>query len=129
MRTAIILLLALIPWEEKTPTDILMGEATYYNDGVMRQTILNKGLSLSDGVALNRKGDIGRTVWLQWGDGSVTGPLQVVDCAQRIGHYEKRERQGRVVDVSAALAKAQGFYKWGPILVMVWFKQPNMTWY
>ena len=60
-------------------------------------------------------------------DGSIVGPLPVVDCAQK-AHYAKRERQGRVVEVSARVAKERGFYGVGPVPVMVWFEKPTMRW-
>ena len=123
---------AILAWGQPTPGDyIAMTDkptvATYMNPGIMQQVIANRGLDWLDGVALNRKGDLGLWVWLQWDlDGTITGPLPVVDCAQE-GHFEKRERQGRVVEVSAELARERGFFGVGPVGVTVWFTKPPPT--
>ncbi len=113
-------------WDQPTNTVTIHGVSTYYAPGVMQQVISNRGLDWPDGVALNRAGDLGRTVWLQWDDGTITGPLVAVDCAQE-GHFETRERQGRVVEVSAELAKSRGFYGVGPHPVIVWYTEPPET--
>ena len=122
---------AILAWGQPTPGDyIAMTDkptvATYMNPGIMQQVIANRGLSHSDGVALNRAGDLGRTVWLMWDSGEIDGPLVVVDCAQE-AHFEKRERQGRVVEVSAELARERGVYQVGPVGVTVWFSEPPPT--
>ena len=122
-----ILFALLAGWGQPTEPESIQGAATYYSPGTMQQVITNRGMSYYDGVALNRKGDLGRFVWIQWDDGSIIGPLPVVDCAAE-GHYEKRERQGRVVEVSASVAREQGFYGVGPVGATVWFKEPEGRW-
>jgi len=119
--------LLLTGWSQPTEVESLEGYATYMNPGMMNTVIDNRGLSWADGVALNRAGDLGRTVWIVWDDGSVTGPLPVVDCAQE-NHYLERERQGRVVEVSARLAKEKNFYRVGPVPVTVLFEAPETRW-
>lgn len=113
-------------WNTPTPADAIHGYSTYYADGLMDRVISNRGLGYGDGIALNRAGDLGRVVWLEWGDGPIDGPLNVVDCAQAV-HYETRERLGRVVEVSAELARERGFYKVGPAPVTVWLIEPPTT--
>lgn len=71
------------------------------------------------GVALNRQGDLGRVVWLEFKH-SIEGPYLVVDCAKSVD-YKARERQGRVVEVDARTAMRHGFYYWGPVPVHVYF--------
>jgi len=122
------LLFALLAgWSQPTDAEVIQGVATYYSDGVMRQVIDNRGLGFADGVALNAKGDLGRFVWLQFDSGATLGPLPVVDCAQE-NHYDTREGQERVVEVSAKVAREQGFYGIGPVGVTVWFEPPERMW-
>jgi len=122
-----LLLAALAGWQEPSSADVINGMATYYNDGVMQEVIANRGLGFIDGVALNRKGDLGRYVYLQWDDGTVTGPLPVVDCAQK-AHFKTRQSKNQVVEVSAEVAREQGFYNVGPVGVLVWFEKPTKMW-
>ncbi len=122
---------AILAWGQPTPGDYIAVTdkptvATYMNPGIMQQVIANRGLDWLDGVALNRAGDLGRTVWLMWDTGETDGPLPVVDCAQE-GHFGKRERQGRVVEVSAELARERGFFGVGPVGVTVWLVPPPDT--
>lgn len=115
-------------WTVPTSEDVVQGRATYYADGLMEQVAANRGLSLSGyrgGVALNRAGDRGRQVWLEWSDGTVAGPYLVVDCAER-RHMGERERQGLVVEVDAQTARLRGFYGVGPVAVQVWFVEPGV---
>ena len=114
-------------WSQPTADNYIVGYATYYADGVMDSVIEYRGLGHADGVALNSAGDLHRWVWLQWSDGTVDGPLPVVDCAQRI-HYITRENQNRVVEVSADLAREREFYGVGPEWVIVWFVEPTLMW-
>ena len=100
----------------------LEGQATYYSPGLMERVAENRGMDLSGyagGVALNRKGDLGRAVWLDWG-GVTEGPFRIVDCARR-DHYKARERKGYVVEVDAQTAKRHGFFGIGPVPVKVYF--------
>lgn len=116
-------------WTVPSSDDRLDGRATYYDEGLMEQVAANRGKSLegyAGGVALNRAGDVGRRVWLQWGDGTTTGPHLVVDCANR-RHFGERERQGLVVEVDAQTAQRRGFYGVGPVPVAVWFVEPRAT--
>ena len=98
----------------------LEGQATYYSHGLMERVAENRGMDLTGymgGIALNRKGDLGRVVWLEWDD-AVEGPFLVVDCAQR-NHY--KSRGNRVVEVDAETAKRHGFFGVGPVPVKVFF--------
>jgi len=119
-------LLVSSPWVEPSQVDGVVGLATYMSEGRMQGVLdyRDSHLPVYDVVAANRAGDRGRWVYLQWPGGEIDGPLLVVDCAQRGEHFEKRERQGRVVEVSAALAKRRGFYGVGPLPVVLWFKKP-----
>ena len=118
---SVALILAGPEWQEPTEATRIQGQATYMAPGVMDRVIENRGLAVADGVALNRAGDLGREVWLQWPDGQIDGPLPVVDCAQA-AHYEEREAADRVVEVSADLARRRGFYGVGPMPVTVLFE-------
>ena len=118
---------AILLWTSMTTAPTLEGKATYYDEGIMQRVIANRGWDYADGVALNRAGDLGRTVWLLWEDGTIDGPLPVVDCAQR-DHYRTREDQSRVVEVSAELAQKRGFYGVGPVPVTVLFHEPMEGW-
>lgn len=116
-------------WTVPTSEPHLDGLATYYSPGLMEQVAVNRGMDLTgyhSGVALNRAGDLRRTVWLTWPDGQVTGPHLVIDCAQR-NHYATRESQRRIVEVAAELAQEIGFYRVGPHPVRVLFRQPPLT--
>lgn len=125
--TAILAAALLTSWPQPTDATSIQGKATYYRDGLMQEVLDYRGLGFADGVALNRAGDLGRVVWLQWGDGSIDGPFVVADCAQR-AHYIGRKELGRVVEVSAKVAKEKGFYGVGPVRVIVWFEFPRMVW-
>jgi len=74
------------------------------------------------GVALNRRGDLGRIVWLEF-NGELRGPFLVVDCSQEI-HYNDRESAGYIVEVSAKFADEMGFYGVAPVPVHVHFRPP-----
>lgn len=121
-----VLALSLLAWQDATPEEFVDGRATYYRPGLMEEVATNRGLSLAgyySGVALNRAGDLGRTVWLTWGSGERTGPHLVVDCAQA-AHFLEREERGYVVEVDAELAGEMEFYGLGPVAVRVWFAPP-----
>jgi hypothetical protein len=120
-------LASLALWTIPTADDSLDGRATYYAEGMMEQVAANRGLDLrgyKGGVALNRAGDLRRTVWLQWADGAVEGPFLVVDCASR-RDFPERERQGYVVEVDAQTARRRVFYDGKPAAVTVWFRRPE----
>ena len=67
------------------------------------------------GVALDRRGDLGRTVWIEWSDGDVDGPFLVIDCAKR------KHVGGCIVEVDASVAKKRGFYGVDRVPVRVYF--------
>ena len=113
--------IALIAWSSASSGN-LEGQATYYSPKLMEEVAEYRGLSLDGylgGVALNRQGDLGRVVWLEF-DRAIEGPFLSVDCAQR-EHYEARERKGYVIEVDAETARRHGFFGIGPILVKVYF--------
>ena len=108
-------------WSSMSPGN-LEGQATYYSPSLMERVAENRGMDLSGymgGVALNRRGDLGRVVWLEW-DRAVEGPFLIIDCAKR-QHYSIREKKGYVVEVDAETARRHGFYKVGPAPVKVYF--------
>lgn len=113
-------------WLSPTPDESLSGYATYMEHD-MTTVAANHGLVLPyshDGVALNRRGDLGREVYLFWlDDMEFDGPYLVVDCAAR-DDYAGRLRQNRRAEVDAEKAKERGFYGVGPVPVMVLFTTP-----
>ena len=113
-------------WTEPTPYTVTVqsGLATYMAPGRMEQVLTNRGLQLNGRipVALNRAGDLGRYVWIEWPDGTIYSAV-VVDCAQR-EHYRARAQDNRIVEVSAEIAQARGFYDVGPSPVKVWYRPP-----
>jgi hypothetical protein len=60
-------------------------------------------------------------VWIEHG-GTVYGPYLVIDAAQRGAHYEAREAEGKVIEVSYEQAQAWGMK--GPMKVRVHFQYP-----
>lgn len=121
----VIMFMVLMDWSSPTQAPVISGEATFYAPGVMATVARNRGVSLDGrvgGVALNRKGDLGRDVWLEV-NGRMYGPFLVIDCAQQ-GHYKDRERLGRVVEVSGRQARKWGMR--GPIKVKVWFEPQSV---
>ncbi len=118
MATVIAVTLA---WSSMSPQN-LEGRATYYRPDLMGEVAANRSLSLNGymgGVALNRKGDLGRVVWLEF-DRAIEGPFLSVDCAQH-EHYKAREQKGYVVEVDAATALRHDFFGVGPAPVKVYF--------
>ena len=116
-------------WGVPTGEVMVRGKATHYAAGRMQEVVENRGVVLAGyagGVALNRAGDVGRSVWLEWEDGDVSGPFLVVDCARRGADYVERVRRGYVVEVDAGVARARGFAGWGPVGVKVWFVDPRV---
>lgn len=112
-----------VTWDTPTPAAHVDGMATYYAPGLLARVAAYRGVDTSAHagiVALNRAGDLGRTVWLQWADGAAEGPFLSVDCARR-GDYALRLQQNRVVEVDATVARQRGFYGVGPVPVRVWF--------
>lgn len=122
--TMLTLLTAL--WQIPTSDDSVTGMATYYAPGIMEAVAVNRGMSLSGyrgGVALNRAGDLGRTVWLEYKD-EIVGPYLVVDCARRGPDFEERERKGYIVEVDHRVARDWGIVGVGPAPVKVHFELP-----
>ena len=115
-------------WMRPTTETVLEGTATHMDPGLIREVAFNRGMSLMgyiDAVALNRRGDIGKEVYLQRVlDGSVVGPLLVVDCVD-FKDYARREGQGKVAETSAMLARLWDFYYVGPEPVRVFFHPQN----
>src|SRR5512139_1973489 len=123
-------ILTLSTWSSPTSDPEISGLATYYRPDLMQRVAANRHMVAYEppylgGVALNRAGDLGRTVWLRWEDGTVDGPYRVVDCARRID-YPLRLAQGKVVEVDAETAKRHSFYGIGPVPVTVLFGEPEV---
>lgn len=120
-------------WGIPTSEEYLDGKATYMRPGRMEEVIAYRGLDLTGyvgAVALNRRADLRRRVWLDWGDGGILdGPYLVADCAKRGKDFLERRRLRRVVEVSAQVAKARGFFGVGPVPVRVWLDvKPLVSW-
>lgn len=113
-------------WAEPTPGRAVSGEASYYAPGIMAAVANRRGLDLAGyrgGVAMMRRGDIGREVWiLAEGSEEWAGPFLVVDCAQRI-HYPGLVDRGRVIELDRADWRVLGLPD-GPAPVVVSFVGP-----
>lgn len=124
------LLLAATLWATPTDAQAIDGLATYYAPRLMERVAANRGMDLTHyagGVALNRAGDLGRTVWLEH-KGAITGPYLVVDCARRGEHFESRERKdhdGQALIVEVRYRLAREWRMVGPVPVRVWFELPE----
>lgn len=113
-------------WRSPTGDVEVVGEASYYDLGLMDQVAATRGYDLDGyvaGVALMPAGDLGRDVWLSLAGSRWVGPFLVVDCSQLV-HYEMNLERGRVVEVGAAV--------WGrfdlpdmPVPVRVRFARPR----
>jgi hypothetical protein len=115
-------------WTIPTSDEVISGLATYYAPNVMEAVAVNRGMSIAGfrgGVALNRAGDLGRTVWLEY-DGEITGPYRVVDCAHRGVHFEDRLSKGYIVEVDYRVARDWGIVGVGPVPVRVHFELPTI---
>lgn len=137
---ATLALVAATVWTSPTVDAEIHGRATYMNPGRMQETLRNRGIEVPPGfipVALNRKGDLGRKVWVQWppDDDHPQGQINqalVVDCAQA-QHFNARERQRLIVEVSAEVAGEHDFYLLGPmggvtvLFANPWPEPPEMT--
>lgn len=123
--TAALLFALQLLWTNATPGEVISGLATFMNPGKLERAAANNGYTLPPGVidfaAMNRKGDKGRLIYIER-DGRIHGPYLVVDCAQAGPHYETRERQGRIVEVSWTQAQAWSMDR--PIPVRVWLTKP-----
>ena len=119
------LTLAAALWLTPTGEPAINGRATYYSPGLMEQVASNRGMNLADyagGVALNRRADLGRTVWIIH-DGKEYGPFKVIDCARQGADFEERERRGLVVEVS--WQQGVEWHMLGPVPVRVLFAAPE----
>jgi hypothetical protein len=100
------------------------GKAMYYNPGIMQEVYayrlrLGQVQPCSECVgyvALLRQGDLGRKVWLRWGDGTVEGPFLVIDVAAR-QHVGLLLTRGWAVDVDYATAIRHGMNR--PVQVTI----------
>lgn len=113
------------PWETPTTAVTLTGRASYYRPGLMRSVQHYRGIELEPGqvcVALNRKGDLGRDVWI--GHRGAWYRAVSCDCAQK-GHYPARLAGGYVVEVPFWLAEDWGMAGVGPVDVEVRFTEPE----
>lgn len=121
------MLLLLLPWDEPTPGIFIEGKASFYNIRRMDEVAYNRDMELGDHagfVAMNRAGDLGRSVWIEYNGviyGGEYGFLSI-DCAQEGAHYEERERRGLVIEVSWEQAQAWKMVK--PMPVKVYFVRP-----
>lgn len=121
------LLLAAAIWATPTDAQAIDGLATYYAPKMMQTVADNRGMDLTHyagGVALNRAGDLGRTVWLEHA-GEISGPYLVVDCSRRGEHFDDRESRGYVLEISYCLAREWRMVGIGPAPVKVWFELPE----
>ena len=124
-------------WETPTADPYLDGLATYMAQNVMEQTAVNRALiehpddlplwltgeGLVCAVALNRRADLGRIVWLRQPDGPTLGPCLSIDCAA-LPHFQRRIDQERVVEVGWRIAQHWGME--GPIPIRVLFYNPHL---
>ena len=115
-----------IPVLEKDETPLpQMGKAMYYANGVMEQVIkyrlrvgdITPGKKCLGYVALMRKGDLDREVWIVI-NGQVEGPFCVVDVAA-LQHIPSLLERNWVVDVDYQTAKRWGMAGVGPKFVVV----------
>jgi hypothetical protein len=117
-------LLASALWSIPTGDESVVGLATFMNPGRMEEVIEYRGRDISafqGAVALNRAGDLYRTVWIEY-DGKIYGPYISLSCAQR-EHYEARVDKDRVVEVDWETAQSWGMK--GPVPVKVYFGLPE----
>lgn len=102
------------------------GDATYYAPGLMEEVYANR---LAWGqvqpcpacvgyVALMDCRDLGRRVWLDWGD-VTDGPYQVIDCAAA-AHVAGLRQRNRVVEVDYATALRHRMAGPVPVSVLWW---------
>jgi hypothetical protein len=111
-------------YSESSPLPVA-GKAMYYNPGIMQEVYayrlrLGQVQPCSECVgyvALLRKGDLGRKVWLRWGDGTVEGPFLVIDVAAR-QHVGLLLTRGWAVDVDYATAIRRGMNRPVPVTIL-----------
>ena len=93
---------------------IASGKATRYRPGLMQKVVDNRirwhhitreQVDAAEGcVALQTKETIGQTVYIEWPNGTMTGPYLVVDCG-RDTDQEHLQNIGFAVDLSYELAE------------------------
>ena len=121
----LLMALLLLPWDQPTPGVSIEGKASFYNIRRMQEVAYNRGMELDgaiDFVSMNRKGDLGRLVWIEK-DGVVYGPYRNIDCSQEGEHYLAREDKKLVIEVSWEQAQAWKMIR--PIPVRVWLVPPD----
>ncbi|MEM7128565.1 MAG: hypothetical protein AAF702_19685 [Chloroflexota bacterium] len=116
------------PYEQLSPLPAY-GQAMYYNPGIMELVLENR---LKAGqvapcrdcagyVAMLRVGDLDRKIWIQLPDGTVEGPFQVIDAADK-KHIPMLITKGWIVDIDYETAM-----RWrmaGPKSVTLWAEPP-----
>jgi hypothetical protein len=110
-------------YNDRTPLPV-SGKAMYYNPGIMQEVYsyrLQLGQVVPCGecvgyVALLRKGDLGRHVYLRWADGTVEGPFLVIDVAAR-HHIGLLLARGWAVDLDYQTAMRHSMA--GPVPVTI----------
>ena len=122
MKLAMVLLAA-SPW--LSPTDAVEVEGAAKLHNWIGETAERRGMDLRGyvgGVALMRRGDLGRSVWVEVG-GMWHGPFLAVDCAAR-EHYDGRVERGDVAELSRRWWDALGL-PMAPVPVVVRFEPPD----
>ncbi|HXF61903.1 MAG TPA: hypothetical protein VNK95_09810, partial [Caldilineaceae bacterium] len=111
-------------YADRSPLPI-SGKAMYYNPGIMQEVYAYR-LSLGEiqpcsecigYVALLRKGDLGRRVYLRWADGTVEGPFLVIDVAAS-HHIGLLLQRGWAVDVDYQTAMRRKMYSPVPVTIL-----------
>lgn len=111
-------------YSERSPLP-LHGLAMYYNPGIMREVLAYR-LQMAQidpcpecvgYVALLRRGDLNRKVWILWPDGTVEGPFLVVDVAAR-HHVSPLLKRGWAVDVDYQTALRHRMNRPLPVTVL-----------
>lgn len=112
-------------WFEPTEAEQVIGFAARYDPGLMALVLRNRGLELASyhrgAVAMLRRGDLGREVWI-FVRGEWFGPYLVVDCSNRRNFSALRAR-GRVAELSDREWRALGLGG-APAIVIVSFADP-----